>query len=397
MTLSNRNLKTVHTLGPTVIRGIFNLPMEGDLRERERFGIPSSLSYGAREEHIDHVPPARNVSKERKAGVRFKEPEQNPGLPHLDSEASSVGGNWRGSGDGSRWTTGAEALIRQISSNAAYGEPERLGGRRQPYNDYRSDAREWERDDQRISRSRESGQPVRPPSLISASSSAPSIYDTAPLQQDIARPSPENTVGRGQEQDPDSWRATMSQSTYKVFLQDYSEKEVERQDLIHRLSNSEEDFVVRLRFVIGLFVLPLRQKDSRRWLPGIPARISRLFDWLDDIMSLHASIASTLRSLRRVWKTGGVILRLADALRGFIPRLEIYQPYLARVDDAKSLVDACINDPNDEFGEYIRIRECESGIQGFSLFRFLDEPIIQITGYPDLFLVSTSIAMRSMS
>ena len=92
-----------------------------------------------------------------------------------------------------------------------------------------------------------------------------------------------------------------------------------------------------------------------------------------------------------------MILRLADALRGFIPRLEIYQPYLARVDDAKSLVDACINDPNDEFGEYIRIRECESGIQGFSLFRFLDEPIIQITGYPDLFLVSTSIAMRSMS
>ena len=362
---------------------------ETAVREREGFGIPPSLSYGAREECEGiHTPTSaiNQLNEDPKSQIRLE--EQSPSeLPHFDSESSSVGGNWRGSGEAGHWTVGAEALFRQLSTCSTNGnERPRMGRRDLPSDSYTVGSRAWDpgpRRDKALHQTRLVHQ--RSPSIISASSSAPSVYDVPSAPQDpvdSSRTIFEETDIQG------SWQATMRQSTYKAFLTEYGAEELGRQELIYQFFCSEEDFVIRLRAVVELFILPLRQKDSRKWLPGIPCRVSRLFDWLDDIQSLHTAIANTLKTSLRVWKTGGVVIRFAEALRGFIPRLEIYQPYLARVDEVRELVDACANDHNDEFGEYVRLREDEYGAEGWSLLKLLDEPVQHLSRYTSIFLVS---------
>ncbi|KAF9014704.1 hypothetical protein BDZ89DRAFT_962626, partial [Hymenopellis radicata] len=51
--------------------------------------------------------------------------------------------------------------------------------------------------------------------------------------------------------------------------------------------------------VIRLFVLPLCVQDFKAWISGVPLALSRLFDWLEDILNLHTQILEVLQSVRR--------------------------------------------------------------------------------------------------
>ncbi|OCH87031.1 Dbl homology domain-containing protein, partial [Obba rivulosa] len=184
-----------------------------------------------------------------------------------------------------------------------------------------------------------------------------------------------------------SWRETLRSSTYKALLSHHGPTEMQRQEIIYELVTSEQVYVQCLDSIVQTYVLPLRSRDSKSWLPGVPPEISRLFDWLEDIVVLHEEMLHTVRGTALVWERGGVVERIAEPLRHFVPRLEVYQPYAVRVDEVKELVESCGRDGGDQFGEYIRMRERGSERQGDSLVHLLDEPITRLTYYRELFKV----------
>ncbi|KDQ07141.1 hypothetical protein BOTBODRAFT_98671, partial [Botryobasidium botryosum FD-172 SS1] len=106
--------------------------------------------------------------------------------------------------------------------------------------------------------------------------------------------------------------------------------------------------------VIRLFVQPLRASNGTQWIPGLPKNVARLFDWLDDIVHLHTQIYLAIRGCQT--KESPVVLRIAELLRPFVPRLELYQPYLARLEDVTQSIEMMIRDPESDFGEFIRLQ-----------------------------------------
>ncbi|PBK83232.1 hypothetical protein ARMGADRAFT_945292 [Armillaria gallica] len=50
------------------------------------------------------------------------------------------------------------------------------------------------------------------------------------------------------------------------------------------------DFIHLLTCIVRLFMLPLCVQDSKTWISwisSVPSGITRLFDWLEDILNLH--------------------------------------------------------------------------------------------------------------
>ncbi|KAK0486581.1 hypothetical protein IW261DRAFT_1456219 [Armillaria novae-zelandiae] len=161
------------------------------------------------------------------------------------------------------------------------------------------------------------------------------------------------------------------------------ESEIRRQDILWELRETEATFVHRLTCIVRLFVLPLRVQDSKTWISGVPSGISRLFDWLEDILNLHTQILSALQSMDPDQRLG--VEGRAEVLRRFIPRLEIYQPYMVRLAEGVELVRALVADRDSDFGEFVRLQEATSDCKGWSLDRFLVEPVNRIAVYPGVF------------
>ncbi|KIK64253.1 hypothetical protein GYMLUDRAFT_103246, partial [Collybiopsis luxurians FD-317 M1] len=103
--------------------------------------------------------------------------------------------------------------------------------------------------------------------------------------------------------------------------------------------------------VINLFILPLRVQASKTWIAGVPLEIAKALDWLEDIIYLHRQICDTLQSFQTPehW--------LGEALRTFVPRLEIYQPYLVKIGSILEMLKRLVRDEGSDFGEFVRIQE----------------------------------------
>lgn len=162
---------------------------------------------------------------------------------------------------------------------------------------------------------------------------------------------------------------------------------MQRQEVIFELFVSEQAQIKRLRTIVRQFILPLRSRDSRSWLPGVPEEVSKLFDWLEDIVNLQVDIVRSLKVVTNVWQAGSVVERVAEPLRAFVPRFEVYQPYLGRVDEVRQLVAMCVREGN-EFGQYVKMRERERDSDGWTLQALLEEPVKRITSYPEFYAVS---------
>ena len=67
-----------------------------------------------------------------------------------------------------------------------------------------------------------------------------------------------------------------------------------RQEVIWEMCETERSFVTGLRGVTRVFTLPLRTPDGA-WIKGVPIPVSRLLDWLDDILAVHARISDALQ------------------------------------------------------------------------------------------------------
>lgn len=182
-----------------------------------------------------------------------------------------------------------------------------------------------------------------------------------------------------------TWLSTISSSAYHSLLDRYGEVEIKRQQIIWDLCETERAFVRRLRTFVRLFIRPLRMKDSVTWLAGVPPEVARLFDWLEDLINIHAQISSALRAI--VSEQYPIVMRVAGRIRSFVSRLEVHQSYVVRLESTTLLIKRLTGESSSDFGEFIRIQQEEDECHGWSVEAFLVEPVNRLVDYPIHFKV----------
>ena len=233
---------------------------------------------------------------------------------------------------------------------------------------------------------------VRSDFSIASISSAPSVYDdqAEEYEEDKKRRPQEPANRRSSAFDPlSNWRSTISPPIYSSLARLYGEAEMQRQEVIFEICHTEALFVQRLRTVLRLFIRPLRAQDTSTWISGVPGSIARLFDWFEDIMNLHAEINTELRNVRSDHQT--VVERFGGMLRKFVPRFEVYQPYVIRVEGVLGQLRGEDSDNMDgnwvNFREFVGIQEHEEDCEGWSLQNLLLEPIHRLAKCMEMFQV----------
>ncbi|KAH8109055.1 hypothetical protein DFH11DRAFT_1731320 [Phellopilus nigrolimitatus] len=319
-------------------------------RQREAFGIPPSISS---------VCEGNEMLSSAESNVSLRNPV-------LDSE-------WEGEvNDGLGLSLGAEKLFHALGIGAEAHHPYEGLSTKGNRTSWRSSMAEAEK------YITESLRPVRAP--MSASSSSSSIYeDEVPDRPWQKR---ERDLDRVQSVSGSSiktsWRKTLSHSAYVSLLERHGDTEMRRQEVIWELCETEQAFLKSLRTVLEIFVHPLLGKN-RTWVIGLPSNVSRLMDWLDDIFQLHAQISSALQHTRS--SQYPVVLRVSETLRTFIPRLEVYQPYIVRLDEVVNEIEMMMKDPKSELGEYFRIKSANEECANMTFSSFLWLPLTRLGRY----------------
>ncbi|BGP72620.1 hypothetical protein RTG_02485 [Rhodotorula toruloides ATCC 204091] len=220
----------------------------------------------------------------------------------------------------------------------------------------------------------ESPQPLR--------SHSPSLRRASPPP---ARPPPSAFAASPLTHSPDSsrtWRSTMDDRTYSRLLSSYGEVEMRRQEVIWELAETERMFVESIKGVMQLFTVPLRSRTGT-WVKNVPPPVSRLLEWLDEIIVLHSQMLRTLQRIQE--QQSPIVTHLADSLLPFVSRLEVYQPYLIRFEVVTNLIDELAANPLDRFGEFVRLQNGRPECGGLSLASFLLKPVQRLMKYPLFF------------
>jgi len=325
----------------------------------ESFGLPPSLSY------------------------IFKDADGHAGIAPTESGRSldDRGESWKRDSDGRRnpegfLSTGAERLFQALAD-----EESPRGSSSSPRSPYHLPPNHLSPISYETpTQARRASIPVVPSDFsIASASSAPSVYDDQAEESEGGKKRPQgptNPQSSAFDFLP-SWRSTIPSSIYNPLTRLYGEAEMQRQEVIFAICTTEALFVQRLRTVLRLFIRPLRTQDTSAWISGVPGSIARLFDWFEDIMNLHVELNTELRNVRSDHQM--VVERFSGMLRKFVPRFEVYQPYMIRVEGVLRQLrgegggDADGNLAN--FREFVGIQEHEEDCEGWSLQNLLLEPI----------------------
>lgn len=383
-------------------------------RERQAFGIPESLSYVGHEA----LSPTNAEGHERSPDYHGEGSvaEQDP--RDLTVHSTPERDRWdeaNQSADG--FSTAAQALFRKLEGRGRSREGDlasvyekegtkddhrRMSSSRRTsgavaHARTRSSQYEQERHEMRELERRLSG-------TVSASSSAPSVYEevdevlpeqhfprmrTPPDRSQLPAGSSEYRQSRVSDNHNGyeaSWRATMRSETYDTLLRTYGAAEIERQELIYVYVCAHNTYIRLMRSLVRVFIVPLRRKHSKVWLPGVPKDVARLFDWLEDIVNLHSALEDTLQSLTEPWNRGEPVAIFSQGVRGIVPRLEVYQPYVVRVESVRETVMKSMRD-RQEFGEFVSLREGRGECGGLPLTELLLLPTDQLHSSVETFQV----------
>jgi hypothetical protein len=219
--------------------------------------------------------------------------------------------------------------------------------------------------------------------LSSASTSVTSFYgeqtnDTTPRNED---PQSTDTLGQSLSFSATPTIPATSTSTSTV-------PGTIRADAIYDLYQVQRDYLYRIQTALALFITPLRSDGASAWLPGVPTDIGKLFTWFEDIVILHSHIVSALQTLLHNNDSSSECV--GHVLREFVPRFEVYQPYLVRAPGIlQSLHEILVTEGND-FTEYIRIQEDQDECQGSTLMDFMFGPLNHIKTCMNTFKVLIS-------
>jgi hypothetical protein len=386
-------------------------------REREAFGIPASLSYVGYEVLTPELATERLRASEYHEDTPTVEREPRESAGHSTPERD----RWDEANEsGAGFSTGAQALLRRLEGQArgkerelgdGGGKEESRDSQRRMLNPRRmsgtlarartkSSQYEQEREGMRKLERRLSG-------TISACSSAPSVYEEdshveeypagvqschAPQHPTAPSASSQAHTSTRQRSEERSWCATMHSDTYNSLLRTYGGEEMNRQELIYAYTCAHTMFIRRLRSLVRVFIVPLRRKHSKVWLPGVPKDVARLFDWLEDILNLHTSLGDTLQALTEPWKDGDAVLEFSRGLKGFVPRMEVYQPYIVRVDGVRATVARCVED-HEEFGEFVSLREGREECDGLGLPELFLLPVNHLHSAVETFKVRMIVSL----
>ena len=219
--------------------------------------------------------------------------------------------------------------------------------------------------------------------------------DTGGDHTNILRPSSAkptwHSPASGHSNVPDSQKhgrrsSSLSKATGDQLLDQNDDLERRRQEVIRELWETEKNFVQLMRIMVGLFIRPLRMKNTRVWIAGVPPDVARLFDWLEDILNLHKQIFSVLQT--SLAEPSRIVKRVAAPLRNVVTQFEVYQPYMVRLGDVTETIQRSRQASDNDFGEFVLIQERSPDCRGWNLERFLTEPLNRLESYPNLFGVS---------
>ncbi|KAF5378923.1 hypothetical protein D9757_008724 [Collybiopsis confluens] len=349
---------------------------EAAVRTRQAFGIPPSAS----EEMYSPDDYHRNAS--------------SPQLPPADSISSGVnvameGLSWEYEGS-NELSVGAENLFRNLS----LGE----GGVRGEVVDTFRRGRSIDGNRQKRSEKQQIPPVPPPPPLPVEISNERTEKSKSRERRQSSRQRSRTPVARPKsvlqgpdlgivtsDTSPSSWRTHVGYTMYRTFLVRYGETEVERQELVWELCISETKFVEDFSSVIDLFILPLRVHNSKTWIAGVPLEISKVLDWLEDIIYLHEQMRTSLQSFFRAPEygiEGGT--GIARVLRTYVSKFEIYQPYLVKITSVSDMLERLVRDEGSDFGEFVRIQE-KTPESRISLSSLLSEPMNRLEKYPNFF------------
>jgi hypothetical protein len=114
-------------------------------------------------------------------------------------------------------------------------------------------------------------------------------------------------------------------------------------------------------------------------------------------MNLHVEINSELRHVRSDHQE--VVERFAGVFRKFVPRFEIYQPYVIRLDGVLEQLSGESGDDADgnwtNFREFVKMKELEEDCEGLSLQNLLLDPIRRSLKRMEMFQVCCHCSRRS--
>ncbi|KAH7922416.1 hypothetical protein BV22DRAFT_1037488 [Leucogyrophana mollusca] len=313
-------------------------------REGQAFGLPASLS-----------------------GCGTETPQDGE-LTHAESDMSSFAGD-RWQADYEEFAVNTNSLLKQLASDPDNNDP--------LYN--LSDSDQTSDDDQNLG---SCDQPSMNDEMSYASSqSSTSRSSMSSSAEDFMRPSWRGAASGHDGHSPENSDA------WEVFCESivtrYGEAEIHRQRVIWELTDTEVTFVAQLQNMVRIFIRPLRVRNSKAWITGVPPDVARLLDWLEDIVHLHSQLSSSLISRRQ--SHDAALELVGESLRPFVPKLEIYQPYLVKLEFVAAMIEQLVNDGKSDFGEFVRLQEGSQECSGWSLEKYLVEPVNRLAQYPDFF------------
>lgn len=181
-----------------------------------------------------------------------------------------------------------------------------------------------------------------------------------------------------------TWRSSLSnEEVYQRVVRLHGSIEVKRQEVMWEMCETEQAFVKSMRTVLRLFAIPLKTPQGR-WIDGIPAPITDLFDTLEGVAHAHGVIAAAERDMRRKSEVLDTAAFTA-MIKSWIDRLEVHEDYLVKFEPVVQLVEENVRDPDSVFGEFVRMQMKDEVLGSMGLGSMLLKPVQRLTKYP-LFL-----------
>ncbi|KAJ3994859.1 hypothetical protein F5050DRAFT_1771157 [Lentinula boryana] len=362
--------------------------MEAMVRTRQAFGIPPSESdaiyrspapISDYDSHIEH---GRDDSQDTNSSM----------LPPADSIASGVDvamerSSWE-HGEDNELSFGAENLFRTLSQGGK-SSGEARGRSHRVYEEKKSQRYGSQQQHTIISPAEE---PERNENFKPKERRQSRHRSRTPVARASSAQRSMNGNKFNKFSTPSSWRSLVGPDRYDSLLDNCGELEIQRQEVIWELRTAETIFVERLSSVVKLFIIPLRIHATKTWIAGVPLEIAKILDWVEDIANLHTQIRDTMQSFQTTEFPFAGSSRVEDrneagvayAIRAFVPKLEMYQPYLVKVSSVLEMLERLVKDGGSDFGEFVRMQEKTQECR-MSLANMLQEPANRIMMYPDLF------------
>ncbi|AGV14353.1 hypothetical protein, variant 2 [Cryptococcus neoformans var. grubii H99] len=180
-----------------------------------------------------------------------------------------------------------------------------------------------------------------------------------------------------------TWRSTLpSEDVYHQVVNEMGSDEMKRQEIFWEMCETERGFVDSMKMVMKLFASPLKTPHGK-WIDGIPDQICGLFDSLQSIINVHASLVRSQQSLNRNHIID--IFAFIDVFRAWVDQLSIHESFLLGFESVTHLIEKNVKDPLSVFGEFVRMQMKAEVLGSMSLPSMLLKPVQRLTKYP-LFL-----------